>query len=181
MKRFVHLFMSFLIVLMATLPFTQKSEAIVGIIIKNRTTRVVGGLGAGGGMLFSTIVYNAAISSGVTGWAALQVGITAAVYVSVGLTVGMLGLVVLDDQTSNEFKFLALDESLNPAWEVKIFNQEIDQLNAIKEMIEAEVDKNPETDTANLWNHYGQLLSPETMMVARTIAQSFLNNAQVVR
>jgi hypothetical protein len=178
MKKCLTLFLAFMITLMATMPISQKSEAAVGLIIRSRTTAVVGGLGAAGGYIFSSIIYHAAVTSGATGLAALQIGISAAVFMSLGLTVGVLGLVVLDDNSVNEFKFLPIDEKLNPAPEVKIFNQEIDQLNAIKETIEAAVDADPKVNTAELWDEYSSLLSPETMSVARAIAQSFMANAQ---
>jgi hypothetical protein len=181
MKKLMSFVLSFTILLVATMPVAPKSEAIVGIIIKSRQARVIGGLSAGGGTLFSVIIYNAALASGATGWAALQVGISAAVYVSLGLTVGFLGLVVLDDKTVADFKFLPLEIQTGEHQEaLEIYNSELDQLNAIKERIEADLEANESLDAKTLWDDYGSSLSPETLMVAKAIADGFVKQAQPI-
>lgn len=177
MKRLLSFVLSFCILYTATLPIAQKSEAVVGLLIRNRTTAVVGGLTAGGGLLFSGIIYTAAVGSGATGFAALQVAIYATIFVSLGWTAAILGIIVLDDKSVNEFRFLPLDNVENHD-AIAIYNSELDQLNAIKERIEFEYDQNPKVDTKALWNEYAQSLSPETFGVAQAIADGFVKQIQ---
>jgi hypothetical protein len=180
MKRLLSLVLSFCILYTATLPIAQKSEAVVGLLIRNRTTAVVGGLTAGSGIIFSSIIYGAAVSSGATGLAALQVAIYATIFVSLGWTAAVLGIVVLDDKSVNDFKFLPLDNRDNHD-AINVYNSEIDQLNAIKERIEYEYDQNPKIDTKSLWNEYAQSLSPETFSVAQAIADGFVKQLQPIK
>ncbi len=178
MRKLLGLILSICLFFTASLPLSSRSEAAVGLIIKSRTTKVVGGLSAGGGAVFSVLIYNAAMASTATGMAAVEVGIAAAVYVSLGLAVGFLGLIVLDDQTVADFKFLPLEQPAEFSQAISVYNSELDQLNAIKERIESEYDKNSEIDTKALWNEYGQSLSPETFAVAQAIADGFMQKLE---
>ncbi len=166
MKRFIAIL---LMICLFTISLTPKSEAGIGILIKSRSTRVVGGVisATSGATIAGATVFNIIFGNSYVAIAFAALGV-------VGVAVG---LVVLDEKNADlKFKRLSLEAVKRlgiKEKELEIYNSEVDELNVIKEVIESQVsDHVGQNEVTNLWNQYKETLSPETMNVASKIALS---------
>lgn len=148
---------------------TPKAEAGIGILIKSRSTRVVGG------------VISATSGATVVGAAAFNIifgnSYVAIAFAALGVVGVAVGLVVLDEKNADlKFKPLSSEAVRRlgiKERELEIYNSEVDELNVIKEVIESQVsDQVGQKQVTELWNQYKDTLSPETMTVASKIALS---------
>lgn len=169
MKQLTAFFLVFSL-LFVSIP--QKSHAIVGIAIKDKTTRTIGGI--------ITAV------SGVTAIGTITALSVTGTYFTGALTLilfsipgAAIGLVVLDEKNADlKFRPLTEDKALLLGIsndDLEIFNSEVDELNAIKAEVESQVtDKLSDEEIALMWSDYAQSLSPETMTVAaKVISKTF--------
>ncbi len=150
---------------------TPRADAVVGLIIKNRTAKVVGGVMTVGGV--ATFFGSMLASS--------FVGATVSIAVMmVSVPVAACGLVVLDEKNAdlNFSELTEQDASKIGATlqELNVYNTEIDELNAVKAEIESRVTDNSSDDEINgLWQEYKDTLSPETLRVAGLVAKKVLD------
>ncbi len=151
----------------------KKSEAAVGLIISSKSTRVVGGVMAVGGV---GAVGTAILSNALLGNSYLMLGVAALGVVGVGV-----GLLVLDEKNA-DLKFTEISTDLASQLEIseremKIYNAQIGDLNFVKVMIESQVTAQvTDQEIKNLWDEYQVVLSPETMVVASKVAQHLFQN-----
>jgi hypothetical protein len=150
---------------------TPKASAAVGLIIKHKTARVVGGVMTVGGVatFFGSMLASSFVSA----------TISIAVMV-VSVPVAAVGLVVLDEKDADlSFSELSEEDASKieaTAFELNVYNTEVDQLNAVKVEIESRVTDETSTEEINcLWQEYKDKLSPETLKVAGLVAQKVLN------
>jgi hypothetical protein len=171
MKRFTA-FLIVLTLLIATIP--QKSEAVVGMIIKSKTTRTVGGVVT----LVSGVMFTLGATTVTTSATYMMVSGALLVLGFAGIPIG---LVILDEENA-DLKFLELSAEkatllgLNTE-EIEIYNSEVEELNLVKSEIEALVNENvSDEEVASMWAEYGKSLSPETLRVAsKVIVKAFSN------
>lgn len=157
-----------------------KAEAAVGLVIKNKVVKTIGGIaaGSGGGLLAAGVIITA--GSTTFGWSALGSALLAIALTGGGLIVGGIGLIVLDDkQTVADVEFVKLTKALAPQFsdvDIAIYNSELDDLNAIRKTIQAEIkDAHSVKDANSLWLNYSQYLSAETKAMAEAQAANFIN------
>lgn len=150
---------------------TPKADAVVGLIIKHKTARVVGGIMTVGGVatFFGSMLASSVVSA----------SITIAVMV-VSVPVAACGFVVLDEKNA-DLKFSVLDKGEASqigatVAELNVYNTEVDELNAVKEEIESRVTDTTSTEEINhLWLEYKDSLSTETLKVAGLVAKKVLD------
>jgi hypothetical protein len=160
---------------MATLPYSPKAEAAVGLLLSSRSASVIGGLTAGSGTVVAGVSYGVAATA-----VTIETGIAAVVFFTMGIAAAVIGLVLLDEKEVAQFKFMELNnDEGNHA--IAVYNSEVDLLNAVRERIEIEYDANPKVDTKSLWAEYGQFLSAETMTVAQSLANGFVLKLEPVK
>jgi hypothetical protein len=161
---------TFLSLVLALSIFTASpsAEAVVGLIIQHRTTKVVGGIGMA--------------ASGVTGAGLIAYANTLEAFAGIGYVIlgvgfwaiGGVALIVLDDNTvaDIEFRPVTKKEAGKFGEEARsVYNNELDELNAIRKTIQAEIPENASVKDVNqLWNTYAQSLSPETKAIAEHLA-----------
>ncbi len=164
--------------LLASNFIAPKADALIGVIFKNRIVKTIGGIGAiGGGTLG---LYGAGIAYSST--ATLGSAIAGAVFIAYGIVLGGIGVIILDDKVSDiEFKKFDLDRpdlfGNFTLEEIQIYNSEIEQLNAIRQTISAEVSETEDTkDAEDLWNHYAPSLHPTTFEIAKAQAKEFVES-----
>lgn len=157
MKVFYSLIFSFLLFTTSV----PKSEAVVGLIIKDKMTKTVGGVVTISGLAGMGV---GIIVAQTGSWAGLG-------YLALGMSAGALGLVILDEsegtiQFSELSKESGKDLGLSNS-ELTIYNSEVDQLNAIKDTIASQLsDEASSEEVASLWSEYKESVSPETLKVA---------------
>lgn len=165
-------------ILVSTSFVAPKSHAVVGLLIHKKVVKVIGGIGMGvGGALGVTGLVVA--SGNATGWAALGQAIAAAAYLGYGIIFGGLGLIILDDkQTVADIEFTKLTDATAKgydAYSVGVYNSELEELNAIRKTIQAEVGADDGVEKArDLWIQYSGYLSPETKAIAEAQAANFM-------
>lgn len=174
MKRFIAIL---LVICFFTISITQKSEAVVGVLIKSRTTRVVGG------------VISATSAATAVGAVAINIifanSYTAIAIAAFGVMGLAIGLVVLDEKNADmKFKSLPLGQAQKLGIgenELAIYNSEIEELNTVKEVIETQVSDNAtQEEVTGLWNKYKENLSPVTMNVASKVALALFNGEMMI-
>jgi len=170
MKKFIVLVLAFCIL---NISYMNKSEAVVGLLLNSKTTRVAGG-----------IVSVASIGTAASAGAFHAIyGYTygAMVFATLGFVGAYVGVILLEDNSGN-LNFVPMSshnaEKLQVSQkELDIYNSEVEELNNIKEVIEAQVSNNvTELEVTELWKDYRVNLSPETMQVASKIVLEVFNN-----
>ncbi len=164
MKKILSLVLIFALI---SLSLPRKADAAVGLIIRSKSTRVVGGTMTLGGVSTTgtSIIINALFGNSY-----LLLGVSV-----LGLMGAAIGLVVLDEQNA-DLKFMPLSTQYAEKMGIKIsdmdiYNSEIEELNSIKEMIESKVSSNPsEEEVRHHWISYRDYLSPETLKVASQVS-----------
>ena len=145
---------------------TPKADALVGVVIRQRTVRVVGGVVAASGVGALAAGFLLA-SSQATAGAAIGLAF-------LSFPVMALGLVILDEKNA-DLKFSELsDEKAKKlgiaADELYAYNSEVEELNLVKEVIESQVTNKTSNEEINgLWQEYKDSLSPETLKVAALV------------
>lgn len=154
-----------------------KANALVGLLVKSKTTKIVGGIGAGAG---AATVGGVFIYAATTTSATLSQAIGAILVAYLGIVVGGIGLLVLDDNTVADVEFMPIVKSKTPKftdYDIKIYNSELEELNAVRKTIQAEVSENtPVSEVTKLWNEYKEVLRPETIAIAEAVAADFSNS-----
>lgn len=159
--------MGFAIFAMSNFIATPKANAGIGLLIKNRTAVTVGGIGAGG----SAVVFGTGLLLSKLGVVTFNLA-SAILFVYGTVFFGAVGLIVLDDNTVADMQFIPIEPNTDQAKgltraEIEIYNAELDELNAIRKSIQAEMNEDSKVQDANdLWNSYKEYLSPETAKVA---------------
>jgi hypothetical protein len=156
-----------------------RSEAIVGLVFKNRIIKTMGGLGAMGGGTLAAVAYTGAIVSTDIGTI-----ISLSLFTAWGIALGGLGIVLLEDQETVadiEFKSLNLNQPNQYIGfsrdDAMIYNQELSMLNAIRQTIASQVSPDGNTqDAEELWKKYSTSLSPQTFAIAQFKARVFLES-----
>jgi hypothetical protein len=164
MKQLTAFFLVFSL-LFVSMP--QKSHAVVGVVIRDKTTRTIGAIvTAVSGVTATATIY----ALGATG--AYFSGAAALILLSVpGVAIG---LIILDEKNADlKFKPLTQDNARLLGLteeELDVYNSEVDELNLIKAEVEEQVSENvTDEEIAQLWTEYGKSLSPETMTVAAKV------------
>jgi len=179
-KNSIHRFVASLTLLFCVSQFVApRSEALVGLIFKNRTIKVIGGLGALGGATFGLTSYAAAVSATTLGSM-----ITLSLFTAWGIALGGFGVILLDDQNTVadiEFETINIDQPDQYLGftrdEAEIYNQELPMLNAIRQTIASEVNSNEDTsDSEALWLKYSKALNPATFSIAKVKAKAFVES-----
>ncbi len=148
-----------------------QAQALVGVIISNKTVKTIGGL--------STLAGASGMALGFLGTVSFGNSITFLAFSLFGATTGLIGLVILDEK-SGELKFSQL--SLEQAQKLgidqddaQIFNNEVEELNLLKDEIEAKITDNTlNEEVVDHWREGLKYLSPETFSVAAKIIDSMV-------
>lgn len=180
MKRFYSAALAVML-LIGTLSYSPKAEAAVGLILKNRTTLIISAISAGLSGISAGI---AALGGGAVAGGGVLLIPTLPIWGSLGFVVfGALGIILLDDNTVLEMSYSPIDVNQPELYrglsleEVEVYNSEVEELNAIKKTIQAEITDESSVDDLNaLWNSYKNFLSPETVKVAEYKATQVLEN-----
>lgn len=157
--------------------FAPKSEALIGLLVKKKVVKVIGGIGlaAGGVGVVSGV---ATISTATT----LSSALGGVIFIYLGAIAGGIGLVILDDNTVVDMEFNQVTKELAPdfsEYDIAIYNSELEELNAIRKTIQAEVGENDTMEKAkDLWLDYSQVLSPETVAIAQDQVLKFSKNVK---
>ncbi len=171
-SKLLSLTMAFSIFFMSQLMTSQKSEAAVGLIIKNKTAMTVGGIGVG--------VNGAAYGLAALGAFSFNLGGAILFALSV-VTFGAVSLVVLDDKTvaDMEFSEMKLDNKNFALDEIQMYNAELEELNAIRKTMQEELgEKGTLVEARKLWSEYKEMLHPATSKIAEKIATDFGNKLE---
>jgi hypothetical protein len=156
--------------------YTPKSDALIGVIFKNKVVKTIGGIGAlvGGTAATTGLVFAATTTS-------LGVAILGAVAMVYGGALAGIGLIVLDDNTLADIEFQSLNLKKTSEFEgfsveeAETYNEELPLLNAIRKTIASEVEDTENTEDAEaLWLEYSENLSPATFEIAKFKASQFL-------
>lgn len=133
---------------------TQKSHAVVGLLLGNPAVTAVGGLATLGGFVFMNDTSGDIAQNFRRGFG--------------GLIAAVVGITLLSESQTAEIQFQPILSSPRfTADELETYNSELSELNAINQTITAEIAANPKnTDSEALWNEYGAVLSPDTIKVA---------------
>jgi hypothetical protein len=176
--KLMSLFMAMAITI-TTLTYSSNSHAIVGLIAKSKTVKTIGGIGAAGGAGF--FGYGLLVAKGIVVPAGSALGV-ALVTLSMGIMLGGIGLLVLDEKVAVDFEFTTLDSKSVTGvtdYEIAIFNQELEMLNAVNRTIQAELTEEDGPEMAQaLWEDYKLSLSPETAKVAEAAAAMFMKDVE---
>ncbi len=169
MKRFTALLIVFSLLILSV---PKKSEAAVGIIIKSKTTRTVGGVVT----LVSGVMFT-------LGALAAQTASTYMLWIHLPVLLGFagvpIGLIILEGENADlKFQELSVEKATLlglDTKEVEIYNSEVEELNLVKSEIEAQVNEDvSDEEVALLWAEYGKTLSAETLVVAsKVIVKAF--------
>lgn len=165
-----------MIVTFTVTTYSPNSEAILGLIFKNKVVKVIGGIGAGTG---ATVGLTSLIAA--HGATTLGAGLGAAIIMVYGFMFAGVGLIILDDNTIADIEFSYLDELkasqlTNISKEsIDIYNQEREMLNSIRKTMISEVVESEDTaDAEALWADYKHYLSPATVEVAEELSKRFI-------
>lgn len=160
--------LGFAVLAMSNFITTPKAEAAIGLIMKNKTAKTIGGISAGG----SAGVFVAGALLSKAGIVTFNLA-SAILFIYGTMFFGALGLVVLDDNTVADMNFIPIDPArVDQAKgltleEIQVYNSELEELNAIRKTIQAEMNEESKVSEATeLWNAYKVYLSPETAKVA---------------
>lgn len=172
--------MSLFFAIFMTSNFTgPKAHALVGLVAKSQTVKVIGGIGVGSGVVTvgSVFVYAATTTS-----TSLSSALGAVLIAYLGILVGGLGLLILDDNTIADIEFMPVIESKTDEfndYDIAVYNSELEELNAVRKTIQAETSDDATFEDVNkLWVEYRDVLSPETVAIAEAISAEFVNNLQ---
>lgn len=180
-SRILTFIMASFFIVSANLITAKKADAIVSLIIKNKTAATVGGIATG----TSAVVFFGAAALGQAGVITFTLG--SALLLTMGTAfVGAVGLIVLDDKTVVDIQYRPIDY-LNTEMaenfsldEIQMYNAELVELNAIRKTIQAEMtDKNTVKDANRLWNSYKDVLHPATIKIAELKAQELVSQFKV--
>lgn len=158
------------------LAYVPRSEALIGLIFKNRTVKTIGGIGAlAGGAVTG---YGFLVAGGASNLGGVFAG---AVVASWGVALAGIGVIILDDKRVADIEFRTIDLSNVRDYsgfsrsDVEIYNSEIEILNAIRQRIVKEVGEDGDTaDAEKLWLKYESYMSPETFAIAKAKAKTFV-------
>lgn len=173
-NKYVNLFITICIFLSGSLITTQKSNAIVSYYFKKMSIRTIAVIASGTG----GVTYGTAITiSGIYGGPSVIVAGQMFIPLIIAPIIAGLGLVMLDDQTVNTINFLPITNDqytqYSPA-EIQSYNQELEELNAIKDTIELESRNQDESYIKQLWIEYSKNLSESTLKIASDQANRLL-------
>lgn len=160
----------------------NKANAIVGVFIRNSTLKTFGQMTVhtGGAMTYTGIPLSYTIGTTTT---LTQVPNTIFTIGLFGIAVLFFGLIVLDNNNVININFNPITEesydySHYTKSEINIYNDELEELNAIKNTIQDELEQNEiaSSNQNNLWITYSVNLSPETVKIAQNKAKNFLEH-----
>jgi hypothetical protein len=154
--------------------YSPKAEAVVGLILKNKTVTIISAISGG---LSGTGAIIAATASSVTVWPILgALGFAA---------FGAVGIVLLDEETVADVSFQPINLENEKAYagftvdQVKTYNLEVEELNAIRKSLIAEISEETSVEAAKaLWDEYKTYLSPATIAIAEAKALQFANDLE---
>ena len=176
-NRVLSIFMAFSIFMASNFIVTKNADALIGLAVRSKVVKVIGGIGAVGGATLFTSGYIAGATATNLGHIVWMV-----VAVSYGAAIAGIGLIILDDNTVADLEYQLIDEkssdySKYTQSQIDTYNSELEELNAIRKTIQAEVtgDDNDFEPAANLWKEYSQMLSADTVMIAQDKAVEFIN------
>lgn len=183
-KRFAAFFLAGLLLTQAVAP--PPSHAIIGLIARKKVVTILGGATlAGGGLITAgSLIYASSVSATSSGQAIAIVAV-AAYGILGGAIIGGIGLIVLDDPRAvTDLSFEALNPETDSARlgvtssDVKAYNDEREELNAIRKQILA---NSPEAgltveQARDEWNHYKVAVSPEAFKVAAKVSENFFKS-----
>jgi hypothetical protein len=171
-------FFSHFLVLLTIITFTPKTQAVGGLMAGQYLVAAIGGVSLVGGVPMLSLANDYLAKSRKSFWKRKTK------YKVAGIVAGIVGSVLwlgggwYLDEDNNGFEFLPLDKAeLTP--EEIIYNQEIEELNAVKDMIAKDLttrefktieDLNSHVEAK--WNELGKVLSPETLLVRTQIVQN---------
>ncbi|MGK5088624.1 hypothetical protein WDW86_13785 [Bdellovibrionota bacterium FG-2] len=168
-KSFLVLVLCALVTSSALAP--KRAHAVVGLATANVPAMIVGGalLAVGGGLVLDAAIPRKPINP----VGEVLRAFVGAVELLAGGTLGIAGLVVLDQEGSKEIAFSELSIEQATALSVtdesrEVYNQELEELNAIKDSVASDLsgDQHPTIEkSAELWNSYKANLSPATLEV----------------
>lgn len=156
--------------------FAKESHALIGLAFKSKPVKVIGGVGAGLGVGLGVYGYATAVTT-----ASLGGVIVGAVFMYYGVIVAGVGLVILDEKNISDIEFKAIDVNRPEYYtgfsreQVETYNNELAQLNSIRQTMIAESNDTADTSDAEaLWKIYSSYLSPATVKIAEQNAANFL-------
>jgi len=179
--KLLTMLMAFTFFISANLATAPKADAVVALIIKNKTAATVGGIATG----TSAAVFFGGV--GLANAGVVTFNLASAVLFTMGTAfVGALGLIILDDKTVVDIEFQPIDYldtetvaglSLD---EIQMYNAEIDELNAVRKTIQSEMsDSSTVKDANKLWNSFKDILHPATVKIAEMKAAGLAGQFKV--
>ena len=141
--------------------------------------KTIGGLGALGGATFGAVSYAGAIAT-----TDLGTMITLSLFTAWGITLGGVGIILLDDKnTIADIEFTSLNLDAPETYsgfskgEAETYNADLPLLNAIRQTIASEVNNSGNTQDAELlWKEYSSSLHPVTFEIAKSKAKVFVES-----
>lgn len=179
-SKLLTFFMALSVFCVGTFITTQKSHALIGHYLKSRSLRTFGNIAAGTG----TLTYGTAITiSGTYGAPSVVVASQMFIPLVIAPIVVGLGLVLLDDQTVTSIDFLPITQNQFDQYsleEIEIYNSELEELNAIKDSIEQEIENKDDQFARNLWKSYSHNLHPATIKIAQEQALRLVKKVKTI-
>lgn len=165
-NKFLTGFLSFFLFISVNLTTAPKAEAAIGLIVKNRTAKTVGGIGAAS----SAVVFGGGLLLAEAGVVTFNIA-SAVLFVTGTMFFGALGLITLDGETIADVEFMPIKKTTQSDGltmdEVRMYNSELDELNAIRKSVQTELAEDDSSEDAKeLWNAYKGQLHPYTVKVA---------------
>lgn len=165
---------SMMLVLLAfvTLSTSFPTQAGIGKLTKSRTTMTVGASIAATAGVGTVLVRSASCD----GFSCLGI----AVWVAMGIAVTTIGLVILEEEGSLEFRALSAPDAkkLKITEEERLsFNAELDQINALADYVDLELEKLDSEDpyvAADIWNEVKDVLSPASFSALGKVSSQIL-------
>lgn len=143
--------------------YSTNSQALVGYFIKKSSLKTIGAIAAGSGSatFLSTLAYATFATTSQASFSPIILGAVISPIIS------GIGLIILEDSHISTLEFKNIQSShLFNSQEVEIYNNEIDELNAIVKTMQYEYDSDNKADLKKLWKSYCEVLDPVTVKIA---------------
>lgn len=165
---------SSLLVVLTLMSFSPNAKAVGGLIAGQYLIAAIGGVAGVAGVPLLSLANRYAQQARRRGYRSEDLKIASLVVGIVGTILWIGGGYMLDGE-NNDFKFLPIESDQLTSAE-RIYNSELDELNAVKDMVAQDL-ATTELNTMDeiheftklKWEEYGGALSPETLHVRAQI------------
>ncbi len=169
--------MAIAITLVSSPLMMNKSQALVGYYLNNKSINTIAGITLTGSFagFFGSIVLGGAKCA--TGWC-VPVKSLAGTIIRSSLVLSIIGIVILDDDSAANLEFSAISED-SKAYSleaIRAYNDELPLINSVRETILSEIKDNSFDAklSKKLWLEYSKYVSEDTFHIARDQAEKFI-------